>query len=366
MWTRVCRAAGAAGLLLAGAFNAPVFAKPPDLPVDYHDSYAPDQPRADEALGDKVAATGEEYDSGLGGPGEAPTEAAKPCCPCCAAAAQAVWRILFAALESKPVPAAAAGQPAKPTQQAQNTTAPADTAHDSGENLARVVSARRLYQVGERCLRKGDLDMAYSCFQEVHLLAPTSRYGLNAIDRLSEIESRRAEDSSEAEEQEPPSMPRADEESRGPATVDPARLASAREMYRIGQRCREAGDLDMATSCFQETRLICPHSHYAILAARQLRQIETLRQDDETSEPAETPVIPGIIKPVIGSFLHLFDGSGADKPRIEIIEERCSPFHAGLERNSIRPLTVKPMPLYVDPPARRLTIDQEYPKPSDK
>lgn len=54
----------------------------------------------------------------------------------------------------------------------------------------KLVQARALYEIAERCRRQGDLDKARTCYEETHLLAPTSRLGRQAMQRLSEIENR--------------------------------------------------------------------------------------------------------------------------------------------------------------------------------
>jgi hypothetical protein len=50
--------------------------------------------------------------------------------------------------------------------------------------------AQRLFETGERCRRSGEYDKARTCFQQVHLLAPTTLHGRMAIVRLEEIEER--------------------------------------------------------------------------------------------------------------------------------------------------------------------------------
>jgi hypothetical protein len=52
----------------------------------------------------------------------------------------------------------------------------------------RVEQARAMFAIGERCRRLGDLDKARTCYEETHLLSPTSRYGRLAMQRLAEID----------------------------------------------------------------------------------------------------------------------------------------------------------------------------------
>jgi hypothetical protein len=75
----------------------------------------------------------------------------------------------------------------------------------------RPSGARRLYLIGERCRRTGDLDMAVNCYHEVDLLSPHGPYGRKARRRLHAIELQRISHptSGDAEEQEAPlPMPR--------------------------------------------------------------------------------------------------------------------------------------------------------------
>lgn len=50
--------------------------------------------------------------------------------------------------------------------------------------------AQHLFQIAERCYRTGDFEKARTCYQQVHLLTPTSQLGRSAIDRLSQVEER--------------------------------------------------------------------------------------------------------------------------------------------------------------------------------
>lgn len=63
---------------------------------------------------------------------------------------------------------------------------------------------RQLFESADRYRRKGLLEGARFFYQRVHLLAPTSRLGQLAIDRLQELESRERDD---AEEQSNPARP---------------------------------------------------------------------------------------------------------------------------------------------------------------
>ena len=104
----------------------------------------------------------------------------------------------------------------------------ADFSPVSAADAPRLMEARHLYEVAERCRRKGDLAKARTCFEEVHLMCPTSEYGRRAIDRLRELEQVSADT---AEEQDAP--PRAPTEVEPPLGTAPDKGAKAGErLYR--------------------------------------------------------------------------------------------------------------------------------------
>jgi tetratricopeptide (TPR) repeat protein len=276
-------ARGAVALLAAGLLVGPALPKPPDLPVQYEDSFTPNAPASPSTTPDK------------------------------------------------PCPDAA--------------TAPIQG--DTSEEVMRLLTARRMFRIGERCLSKSQFDMAYNCFQEVHLLSPTSRYGQLAIDRLSEIDKRRLSAAGNAKQPKPTSQQGKDNTAN--------RLESARQLYQIGERCRKSGDLDMALNCYREVRQLAPGSALARRAEQHLGEIEKQRTSDEPAEPAdEEDSSPD------DSQDNSTGGSEAQSstPRLEILEEHSSP------RDNISAPTLR-LPLYVNPPARRLLIEQVYP-PSEE
>lgn len=55
----------------------------------------------------------------------------------------------------------------------------------------RLDQARAMFEIAERCRKKGDLDKARTCYEEAHLLAPETRVGRQAIERLADIDSSR-------------------------------------------------------------------------------------------------------------------------------------------------------------------------------
>jgi hypothetical protein len=67
----------------------------------------------------------------------------------------------------------------------------------------RLAETRKLYLVGERCRRLGDLDMAYRWYEEAHGWCPNCAYGREALQRMRQIEGQRGD----SEEQEPKQKP---------------------------------------------------------------------------------------------------------------------------------------------------------------
>ena len=82
---------------------------------------------------------------------------------------------------------------------------------DQGQESLQQAQARALFATAERCLKNGDIDMARTCYEEAHLLAPQSRVGRQAIQRLGDIDNAQTSPvTGPAEEQEPraPAVPR--------------------------------------------------------------------------------------------------------------------------------------------------------------
>jgi hypothetical protein len=86
---------------------------------------------------------------------------------------------------------------------------PAETAQPAN----RDEEARHIFRIGEQCQRQGDLDKARTCYEEAHLLSPTSRHGRLAMQRLHELEQGRGSGGGE-EQEEPPTR-------RTPTTAEP-------------------------------------------------------------------------------------------------------------------------------------------------
>jgi hypothetical protein len=72
---------------------------------------------------------------------------------------------------------------------------------------AKNAHAQRLFEIGEIARRAGVYDQARACFQQVHLLTPTSAQGRMAIVRLIEIEERMRETAEEQNDPEPQDDP---------------------------------------------------------------------------------------------------------------------------------------------------------------
>src|SRR5262249_10127941 len=72
--------------------------------------------------------------------------------------------------------------------------------------------------------------------------------------------------------------------------TDAARLAEAKVMYFIGERCRKGGDPDMAYRSYKEAHRACPESRHGRKALRRMQQIEEKRQADlELGEEQQAP-----------------------------------------------------------------------------
>jgi hypothetical protein len=85
--------------------------------------------------------------------------------------------------------------------------------------------------------------------------------------------------------------PDPDEAAAAPGKVDPVRRGHARRMYRIAERCRRWGDLEMAENCYHETKLLCPGCDYARKADHRLQQVQAMRAaaEEAASEEQEPP-----------------------------------------------------------------------------
>jgi hypothetical protein len=64
------------------------------------------------------------------------------------------------------------------------------------------------------------------------------------------------------------------------------RQSRVRHLYRIGERCRRQGDLDMARNCYEEVCRIAPQSSYGILASAQLARMNGQAQREPSAREA--------------------------------------------------------------------------------
>lgn len=131
-------------------------------------------------------------------------------------------------------------------------------------DLRKLAEARRLFRIGERCRRDGDLDMAVSCYQETELLYPDCVYARLAAERLRQL----LPEVSATNAQQPSRDVIRETE------ADLARLADAKHMYEIGERCERGGDLDSARRCYEEAHRICPASRYGKEALERVMSLE--------------------------------------------------------------------------------------------
>jgi hypothetical protein len=173
----------------------------------------------------------------------------------------------------------------------------------------RESQARKMYLIGERCRRCGDLDMAENCYHETKLICPDGDYARKADRRIAQVKAMRAlADEEVGEEQEPPkeakeegSILRIKHNELSPPehinpplpsetrTEDPAGEAQAKVMYLIAERCRRCGDLDMAEQCYAEVKLYSADGVYARKAERRLAQLRAMRgaADKDVGEEQE-------------------------------------------------------------------------------
>ncbi|MBM4069574.1 MAG: hypothetical protein FJ271_11585 [Planctomycetes bacterium] len=85
----------------------------------------------------------------------------------------------------------------------QSRSAPANSS-EQAEAAWRERMARQLYRIAEGCLRKGDHEMAYSCYCEVELLVPDSALGERARQHMDQCRRQMngAEEAESTEDQE--------------------------------------------------------------------------------------------------------------------------------------------------------------------
>jgi len=150
-----------------------------------------------------------------------------------------------------------------------------EVVHEERIEPRRILQSQRMLLMGQRYQRVGDLDNAYRCFEDAHLICPACRYGQNALDRMRQIEatkSREQQREGGLEEQEPPV------DRRPPLTPEELdQRDQAEVLFQLGERCRRGGDLRTAYVLYQETHLVFPESYFGMKAIDRLHEIETRR-----------------------------------------------------------------------------------------
>ena len=163
--------------------------------------------------------------------------------------------------------------------------------------------ARSMYLIGERCRRRGDLDMAQNCYEETRRLCPNSPYAAKAIAKLRQVQaSRDAEagtESSESTENREPryiSLAEAIELAKqGEADRKLALLkqrTETRNLYFIGERCREGGDAEMARRCYEQAVQLGADTPYGRKCRDRLQAMDANHGGEETSEPVDPLAAP--------------------------------------------------------------------------
>jgi tetratricopeptide (TPR) repeat protein len=140
----------------------------------------------------------------------------------------------------------------------------------------RVQQSHTMLLMGIRFLRTGDLDNAYRCFQDAHVVCPACSDGQSALDRMRQIERTKSgglqNREGGIEEQEPPS------DRRPPLTPDELdKRDQAEALFKLGERSRRAGNLETAYGLYQETHLVFPECFYGMRAIERMSEIETHR-----------------------------------------------------------------------------------------
>ncbi len=155
-------------------------------------------------------------------------------------------------------------------------------------------AARRMYLIGERCRKAGDLDMARNCYEESYRICPVGAYADRATWRLEQVKAARAarDQSDIAEEQEAKEQPATSAPRPASGLIrecddDVRRLGETRKMYFFGEYCRRSGDVEMAYRCYKEAHQICPSCSYGRKALTRMQQIDADRRGAGAAEEQE-------------------------------------------------------------------------------
>ncbi|HMF19965.1 MAG TPA: tetratricopeptide repeat protein [Gemmataceae bacterium] len=110
------------------------------------------------------------------------------------------------------------------------------------------------------------------------------------------------------------------------------RQSRARHLYRIGERCRRQGDLDMARNCYEEVCRIAPKSSYGIFASARLVRMNGQAQREpsarDAGEAQETPRESSTGNDEEQTLIEEIYGK-ADQLRRQTGEEPTCPFRRG-------------------------------------
>jgi hypothetical protein len=307
---------------------------------------------------------------------------------------------------------------------------------------ARRGHARRMYLIGERCRRTGDLDMAENCYQETKLLCPGCDYARKAERRLQQVRALRTSEREDVGEEAEPAkeetpkgegnynfevpppaclIPPSDKtyepqvgttmgsrtfslESRGVLhawmrreaqlgkmllfETDLAKLAEAKVMFYVGERCRRGGDPEMAYRCYENAYRTCPQSRHGKKAQMRMRKIKEeqangQKQGGMTSDmdilfvsgdflwvggpSAQMRRSPQQRRRDWDGFIGHFIGRDEQPPsspvNIEIVEEESRPMLEGdaeeSEESGSSIAQSEPPILYIAPPVRNLKLGEE-------
>jgi tetratricopeptide (TPR) repeat protein len=182
-------------------------------------------------------------------------------------------------------------------QDAPLAAAQRDLIVESRQSLRHIQQAQRSFQIGERYETSGHIEKAYNCYQEAHMICPSSRYGRQALERLHLLQAQKMQrqEGGAEEQQQPPMVPR-----RHRLTQASEQLRQeGRTAFLLGERCNRGGDRRMAGRFYEESANACPGSSYSVRAQDRLQLLQArqrfLAQQDgtEESEPRAMPETVG-------------------------------------------------------------------------
>lgn len=241
------------------------FAKPPDLPrnmqvdcrhhgrqsphaVQGPPQYIPPPPNyplpretasLEEAIAQQPALVPQQPEEGQ------PQETSEECCPCldgcCVGFIEMVGEILQALAGNQ-------AEEAEANESEVLEVLPKEAQAQEPEKLSlspRHAQAKHLYRIGERCRRRGDMDMARNCYQEVCRLTPKSPYGLLAAGQLLRMQGQTIQQTGASEAQEPP-LDASEEE------------ALIEELYRMADQLRKQTHAEPVCPFRRSDSPVCP------------------------------------------------------------------------------------------------------------